>query len=73
LSLLFLLKEVFGNVSLYEYQRDIYERYIRALVPLRRCLEDQEKKMELETVCASILLQICEVRPALFQSDENSS
>jgi hypothetical protein len=57
-----------------KYQRDIYESYIRALAPLRRCLEDLDKKMESETLCASILLQMCEVRPALFQiSDENSS
>jgi len=60
-------------LATYEYQRDIYESYIRALAPLRRCLEDQDKKMELETVCASILLRICEVRPSIFQSDENSS
>jgi hypothetical protein len=60
-------------LATYEYQRDIYG-YIRALAPLRRCLEDQDKKVELETLCPSILLQMCEVRPAIFQmSDENSS
>jgi hypothetical protein len=58
----------------YEYQRDIYESYIRVLALLRRCIEDPDKKMESETLCASIFLQMCEVRPALFQMPhENSS
>lgn len=45
----------------YEYQRDIYESYIRALALLRRCVEDPDRKMESETLCASILLQMCEL------------
>jgi hypothetical protein len=43
------------------YQRDIYQSYIKALASLRGCLEDARLRMESETLCASILLQMCEV------------
>ena len=45
----------------YGYQKDIYQRYVKALASTRRCLEDPGLRMESETLCASILLQMCEV------------
>jgi len=45
----------------YGYQRDVYEGYSKALGSLRGCLEDTGLRMESETLCASILLQMCEV------------
>jgi hypothetical protein len=56
----------------YGYQRDIYQGYIRALASLRRCLEDPGLRMESETLCASILLQMCEVSLLSFRHQMSS-
>lgn len=45
----------------YNFHRDIYQSYVRALSSLRLCLGDTSLRMESETLCASILLQMCEV------------
>lgn len=53
----------------YGYQRDTYQSYIKALASVRGCLEDPTLRMESETLCASILLQMCEVSsPSLSHS-----
>jgi hypothetical protein len=53
----------------YGYRKDIYQSYVRALASLRSCLEDQTLRMESETLCASILLQMCEVSPVPVEKD----
>jgi hypothetical protein len=45
----------------YNFHKEIYQSYVRALSSLRGCLSDTSLRMESETLCASILLQICEV------------
>jgi hypothetical protein len=45
----------------YGYQKHIFQSYVRALSSLRGCLEDPVVRMESETLCASMLLQMCEV------------
>jgi hypothetical protein len=50
----------------YGYQRGIYQSYIKALASLRGYLEDPVLRMESETLCASILLQMCEVSSTIF-------
>jgi hypothetical protein len=42
-----------------------YENYVRALRSLQSCLNDEMLSLRSETLCASILLQICEVSPGL--------
>ena len=42
-------------------QTRIYQSYVTALSSLRRSLSDTSLRMESETLCASILLQMCEV------------
>lgn len=39
----------------------VYQCYVSALSSLRGCLGDTSLRMESETLCASILLQMCEV------------
>ena len=48
--------------SSYNYHSGIYQNYVKALSSLRGCLNDASIRMESETLCASILLQMCEVR-----------
>jgi hypothetical protein len=45
----------------YGYQKDIYQSYVRSLASVRTCLQAPLLRMKSETLCASILLQICEV------------
>lgn len=45
----------------YSSQRSIYQSYVRALSSLRCCVGDTSIRMESETLCASILLHMCEV------------
>ena len=45
----------------YNIHKGIYQSYVRALSSLRGCLSDISLQMESETLCASILLQMCEV------------
>lgn len=46
----------------YSMHKDIYQSYAKALGSLRGCLEEgNERQMEAETLCASIILQMCEV------------
>jgi hypothetical protein len=45
----------------YNSNRNIYQSYVRALSSLRCCLNDASFQMESETLCASILLHMCEV------------
>ena len=47
--------------SPYKLHAGIYQSYVRALSSLRGCLSDTSLRMESETLCASILLQMCEV------------
>ena len=47
--------------SPYNFHMGIYQSYVRALSSLRGCLGDTSLRMESETLCASILLQMCEV------------
>lgn len=42
-------------------RRDVYQKYARALSSLRSYLGDSTLQMESETLCATILLQVCEV------------
>lgn len=50
----------------YTADREIYQSYVKALSSLRGCLSDASLRMEAETLCASILLQMCEVRTVSF-------
>jgi hypothetical protein len=45
----------------YNSDKGICQSYVRALSSLRCCLGDASLRMESETLCASILLQMCEV------------
>ena len=47
--------------SPYHSPSSIYQSYAKALSSLRGCLSDTSLHMESETLCASILLQMCEV------------
>lgn len=47
--------------SSYNCHSGVYQSYVKALSSLRGCLSDTSIRMESETLCASILLQICEV------------
>lgn len=47
--------------SPYNLYAGIYQSYVKALSSLRGCLTDASLRMESETLCASILLQMCEV------------
>ncbi|KAI9640599.1 hypothetical protein NHQ30_010898 [Ciborinia camelliae] len=49
--------------SLKEYTKSkvIYRNYVRALSSLQKCLADKSLCMQSETLCASILLQVCEL------------
>lgn len=48
-----------------ELPRGVYRQYLAAVTSLRKCVEDPTLRMESETLCASILLQICEVSASL--------
>ena len=50
-----------GPSSPANIQNLIYQSYVRAISSLRGCLGDTSVRMEPETLCASILLQMCEV------------
>ena len=47
--------------SPYSFHAGIYQGYAKALSSLRGCLSDDSLRMNSETLCASILLQMCEV------------
>ena len=47
--------------SPYNFQVGTYQKYAKAISSLRGCLSDTSLQMESETLCASILLQMCEV------------
>ena len=47
--------------SPYSFHASIYKGYAKALSSLRGCLSDDSLRMNSETLCASILLQMCEV------------
>jgi len=46
----------------YSADREIYQSYVKALASLRSFLNDSNLRLEAETLCASIMLQMCEVR-----------
>jgi len=48
--------------------RDSIQLYAKSLNSLRTCLENEHVRTESETICASIILQLCEVRlqPELY-------
>jgi hypothetical protein len=52
----------------YNSHRGICQSYVRALSSLRSCLSDTSLWMESETLCASILLQMCEVSFSTYQN-----
>jgi hypothetical protein len=54
----------------YHSNRSIYQSYVRALSSLRCCLNDASFRTESETLCASILLHMCEVS---FSMNPNES
>lgn len=41
--------------------KEIYGTYAKALASLRTCIDDPSLQLEPETLCASILLQVCEL------------
>ena len=47
--------------SQYSFNEGIYQKYATALSSLRGSLSDTSLQLESETLCASILLQMCEV------------
>ena len=47
--------------SPYSLDTGVYKGYAKALSSLRGCLSDDSLRMKSETLCASILLQMCEV------------
>ena len=47
--------------SPYYFHKGIYQSYVRALSSFRGYLGDTTLRLESETLCASILLQMCEV------------
>jgi hypothetical protein len=53
----------------YNSNRIIYQSYVRALSSLRCCLNDASFQMESETLCASILLHMCEVSFSMNQNE----
>lgn len=46
----------------YNMHKEVCKSYVKALSSLRACLDDDAVRTESETLCASILLQMCEVR-----------
>lgn len=48
--------------SPYNLRAGVCQGYVKALSSLRGCLSDTTLQMESETLCASIVLQMCEVR-----------
>ena len=46
----------------YSMHKEARKSYVRALSSLQTCLNDDAVQMEAETLCASIVLQICEAR-----------
>ena len=46
----------------YHLNKTICQTYVKALSALRSCIGDEALQTEPETLCASILLQMCEVR-----------
>ena len=46
----------------YSMHKEACKSYVKALSSLRACLDDDAIRREAETLCASIVLQICEAR-----------
>lgn len=46
---------------LYNIDKGVYRSYVKSLSSLRGCIGDDSTWMNSETLCASILLQLCEV------------
>ena len=46
----------------YNMHKEVCKSYVKALSSLHTCLDDDAVRTESETLCASILLQMCEVR-----------
>ena len=45
----------------YDMDTELYRKYAKALSSVRHFIEEDFRRMESETLCASILLQMCEV------------
>jgi hypothetical protein len=43
------------------------QKYIASLSALQSCIRDPQLRSESETICASIIVQMCEVRPEPLQ------
>ncbi|TVY19765.1 hypothetical protein LARI1_G002605 [Lachnellula arida] len=56
----------------YTADREIYQSYVKALSSLRGYLSDDYLRMEAETLCASILLQMCELVVSTGRGDWGS-
>ena len=56
----------------HHFNKHVCQTYVKSLSALRYCLGDETLRMESETLCASILLQMCEVNCALsaWSNDE---
>lgn len=50
-----------GSSNEYTKSKAIYSSYIRALSSLQKCLVEERLRFQSETLCASLLLQMCEV------------
>ncbi|KAF7891959.1 hypothetical protein EAF00_008261 [Botryotinia globosa] len=50
-----------GSSNEYTKSKAIYSSYIRALSSLQKCLVDERLRYQSETLCASLLLQMCEL------------
>ena len=53
--------------SQYSFNERIYQKYAKALSSLRGSFDDKSLQMESETLCASILLQLCEVSLSIHE------
>ncbi|KAH7409172.1 hypothetical protein BKA64DRAFT_389110 [Cadophora sp. MPI-SDFR-AT-0126] len=52
-----------------EISKDIYENYAKAIASLRTSINDPTLQMESETLCASIILQLCELVVSVDRGD----
>ena len=51
-----------NSATPYSMQKEACKSYVKALSSLQTCLNDDAVQMEAETLCASIILQLCEAR-----------
>lgn len=49
-------------------RRTATRRYVQSLQALRLCVEDPQVRLQSETICVSILMQLCEVRSFITEN-----